>query len=111
MAVPVADVKLISPPVPSVVVGWLCQTTFTNSTIATVDSDSHHTFPYLAANVSGSEIYLVYKSGTETLFKRSDDGTNFTPDRDVLDTAITIGNSQPEIAIGLGGNVFHRLAT
>jgi len=83
-------------------------TTFTNNTdpIATVDSDSHHTFPYLAANVSGSEIYLVYKSGSETLFKRSDDGTNFTPDRGVLDSAVGPGNSQPEIAIGLGGNVF-----
>jgi len=85
-------------------------TTFTNSTIDTVPSNSLHVFPNLAANASGSEIYLVYRAGSSSsgglLFKRSDDGTTFTPTRGLLDTSNNFGDNQPEIAIGKGGNVF-----
>jgi len=83
-------------------------TTFTNSTIDTVIEDTDvHVFPNLAANASGSEIYLAYRNGfSELHFKRSDDGTNFTPTRGVLGNSNNKGNTQPEIAIGKGGNVF-----
>jgi len=84
-------------------------TTFTNSTLEdeTLEDTDVHAFPNLAANASGSEIYVVYRNGFNQLeFKRSDDGNNFTPTKVILDTSFNKGASQAEIAIGKGGNVF-----
>jgi len=83
-------------------------TTFTNSTIDTnIEDTDVHVFPNLAANASGSEVYLVYRNGfNQLLFKRSDDATTFSSTKRILDTANNKGDSQAEIAIGKGGNVF-----
>ena len=90
--------------------------TFTNQSLGILvdtagafEPEKNHAFPTIAANSTGSEIYIVYKNHTDLVFKRSDDGTNFTPTGfrgGVLETVNTAGTSSPEIAIGLGGNVY-----
>jgi len=86
-----------------------------NKTIATLGGTTHHAFPSIVANSTGSEIYVAFRHNKDFNFTRSSDGTTFTIATTTegngiigLDdlTQTFTANPFPEIALGEDGRVF-----